>query len=276
MTEATRRHWLLGGDAAEALATAWRYRRILRATTLVELQKKFAGSVLGTAWIVLQPLLFLLIYLFLFLVVFRVRFPGMSDLGYGGYVFAGLVPYLALMEALGAGAVSIKQNIHLVRNVIVPIDLIPMRLVLMAMATELVGLAVVIVLLALDGRLSPGIVALPLILLLQLAFLLGLVYLVASFGVVLPDLGHAIGLVMIFLMFISPIGFKVDMLPPSAQPFIWANPVTYMLEAFRSCLIADYGPDWRAIGIFAAMAILVLFAGTAFFRRFKGVIVDYE
>lgn len=271
-----QRHWLAGGDALAAMKIAWDYRRILKATTQVELRKKFAGSILGAAWVVLQPLLFLLIYLFLFLVVFKVRFPGMSDLGYATYVFAGLIPYLMLMEALSTGCVAIKQNMHLVRNVIVPIDLIPIRIVLMAMAAQAVGLVLLIVLLIVDGNLSPWVVALPVVIAFEMALLLGIVYLVASFGVVLPDLGHAIGLIMIFLMFVSPIGFRFDMLPPSARPFVWLNPVTYVLESFRSCLIAGYGPDWWALGIFALMAVLALFAGTAFFRRFKGVIVDYE
>jgi ABC-type polysaccharide/polyol phosphate export permease len=106
--------------------------------------------------------------------------------------------------------------------------------------------------------------------------MLGLVLVVSSLGVVLPDLGYAINLIMIFLMFISPIGFKPEMLPAKVQPLIWLNPVHYMLETFRSSLIAGHGPHWPEIAVFAATAIVSLVLGAAFFRRLKGVIVDFE
>ena len=263
-------------SAAELMRTTARYRHILKATTEIELKKKFAGSVLGGAWVVLHPLLFLAIYLFLFLVVFKVRFPDMSELGYVVYVFAGLVPYLAFMEAMTAGTAAVKQNMHLVRNVIVPIDLIPVRIVLLVTATELVGLGVVVLLLAVDGTLSPWAITLPLVLTLQLAFILGLVCSVAALGVLLPDLGYAINLIMIFLMFISPIGFKVEALHGAAQGLVWLNPVHYMLEIFRSALISGHGPHWGAIVAFTLLAAASLALGAAVFRRFKGVIVDYE
>lgn len=252
------------------------YGRILKATTEVELRKKFAGSTLGSIWLVLHPLMFLLIYLFLFLVVFRVRFPDMSSLGYAIYVFAGLVPYIAMMEATTSGAVVIRQNMHLVRNVIVPIELVPVRCVLMVMAAELVGLALLVILLVVDGTLSWYVTALPLLLALQIAFMLGIVLTVSALGVLLPDIGYGINLVMIFLMFVAPIGFRMDMVPSGARMFVMLNPVTYMLEAFRSCLIVGYGPNWPAIAIFMSLSVLSLVGGAAFFHRFKSVIVDYE
>lgn len=265
-----------GRSLLALLAMIWQYRRILRATTFVELRKKFAGSALGSLWLVLHPLCFLLIYLFLFLVVFKVRFPDMSELGYVVYVFAGLVPFIALMEATTVGAVAIRQNIHLVKNVIVPIELIPVRTVLMVLAAEGVGLAVIVVLLLIDGSLSANVIWLPVVVVLQLAFMLGLVLLLAALGVMMPDLGYATNLVMIFLMFVTPIGFRPEALPAAAQPLVWLNPVYYLIDSFRSSLIAGYGPNWTAVGIFAVLSIASAICGAAFFRRFKSVIVDYE
>ena len=102
-------------------------RRVLVATTRVELEKRYSGSLLGRAWIVLYPVLWLSIYLFLYIVVFKVRYPSFSTLDYVVYIFSGLVPYIALMEAVTAGVVSVKQNLHLVRNIILPVEMIPAR-----------------------------------------------------------------------------------------------------------------------------------------------------
>src|SRR4029077_16386210 len=104
-----------------------RYRRLLTAITRVELAKRHAGSVLGFSWVVLQPALLLSVYLFVYMGVLRMRFEGFSRFDSVLYVFCGLVPYLGFMEALTTGGLSIKQNIHLVKNVMLPIELIPVR-----------------------------------------------------------------------------------------------------------------------------------------------------
>jgi lipopolysaccharide transport system permease protein len=111
----------LSTASRDMLGLIYRYRRLLVSITRVELAKRHAGSLLGIAWVVLQPALLLCVYLFVYMVVLRLRFEGFSRLDYVLYVFCGLVPYLGFMEALTTGALSIKQNIHLVKNVMLPI-----------------------------------------------------------------------------------------------------------------------------------------------------------
>jgi len=72
----------------------YKYRRLLVSITRVELAKRYAGSALGMAWVVLQPALLLSVYLFVYMVVLGMRFEGFSRLDYVLYVFCGLVPYL--------------------------------------------------------------------------------------------------------------------------------------------------------------------------------------
>ena len=69
-------------------------------------------------------------------------------------MFCGLVPYLGFMEALTTGAMSIKQNIHLVKNVMLPIELIPIRSVLVGMASQFVSIGLVLMLVAADQSLT--------------------------------------------------------------------------------------------------------------------------
>jgi lipopolysaccharide transport system permease protein len=227
-------------------------------------------------WVVLYPALLLGIYLFVYLVVFRVRFPGYSEMDYVIYVFAGLAPYLGFMEALTAGAVSIKQNMHLVRNVMLPIELIPVRAVLAALATEMVALAVVIALAAINDALSPNVVWLPVAIALQVVFLVGLVLILASLAVALPDVTYFVNLAVLMLMFLSPIGFKPDMVPAGFAAIVYLNPIHYMTDAFRMSILASQPFNLASLTIYAVISVATFAAGAAFFRRFKGVLVDYE
>lgn len=253
-----------------------RYRKVLSAVTMVELSKKYSGSVFGQAWLVLYPLLLLSIYLFVYLVIFKMRFPGFSELDYTIYVFTGLIPYIGMSEALTSGAVSIRQNIHLVKNVMLPIDLIPVRAVLISLVGQGVSILLVLALVIWNGTLSYQIALLPVVVFLQMLFLIGCVLILSALVVALPDIANFVNLGMLLLMFISPIGFKPEMVPPGFQPIIFLNPVHYMTDAFRMAMLSDHMLDWQSIGIYVGMCIVVFALGCAFFRRFKNVLVDYE
>jgi len=263
-------------SALELLRTMTRYRRILAAVTRVEFAKRYAGSAFGMTWVVLYPLLLLGIYLFVYLVVFKMRFPGYSEMDYVLYVFAGLIPYMGFMESLTAGAVSIKQNIHLVRNVMLPIELVPVRTVAVALASEVVALLLILVLAAANGTLSLNVVWLPAVIALQVLFMLGLVLIVAALAVALPDISYFVNLSVLLLMFVSPIGFKPDMVPASFWPMIYLNPIYYMVDAFRMSLLQTQPMNMPVLGTFVVMSVGTFAVGAAFFRRFKGVLVDYE
>jgi lipopolysaccharide transport system permease protein len=266
-----------GGLAAASLVrVAWENRRVLAAVTGVELEKRHAGSVLGRAWLVLHPLLLLSIYLFVYSVVFRMRLPGYSGLDYALFVFCGLVPYIGLSEALGAGSVCLKQNMHLVKNVMLPIELVPIRSVIASLATQMVGLALLIALLAAAGHASWKLALLPAVVALQVLMLVGVVLVLSSVAVALTDVSYFVNLALLLLLFVSPIGFTRDMVPAPFGLLVDANPVTYLVEAYRWVLLAGHPPDAVPLAVFVALALGCYAAGAAFFARFKGILVDYE
>jgi lipopolysaccharide transport system permease protein len=253
------------------------HRRLLFSTTRVEFQRRYAGSALGITWAVVNPLLFLAMYMFLYLIVFKARLPGLSPLGYVVLVFSGLVPFLASMEVSSVATASLKQNMHLIKNVIMPIDLIPVRTVMMAMLTQSVGLFVLLCLAALDHDLAlRTILMLPLALAIEFCFLLGFALIYAPLGVLIPDINHFIGTLMLFLMFISPIAFDASIVPPQLHFVMFFNPAYYMIETFRVAILAHRAVDWRIVAIFAACALAVLLLGATLMRRFKSVVIDYE
>lgn len=255
---------------------AWDNRRVLVAVTGVELEKRYAGSALGRAWLLLHPLILLSIYLFVYSVVFRMQLPGYSGLDYALFVFCGLIPYIGLSEALGAGCVCLKQNMHLVKNVMLPIELVPIRSVIASLATQMVGLVLLLALLAATGHASWKLALLPAVVILQLLMLVGLVLVLSSVAVALTDVTYFVNLLVLLLLFISPIGFTRDMVPAPFGVLVDLNPVTYLVEAYRWVLLAGHAPKAVPLSVFALLALGCYAAGAAFFERFKGVLVDYE
>jgi lipopolysaccharide transport system permease protein len=262
--------------ARDVVAMLYRHRRVLVATTRVEVRKRYAGSALGLIWVGLYPVLLLSVYLFIFLVLFSTRLPGYTEMDYVLYVFAGLIPYMGLSEAVQAGTQSIKQNLHLVKNVMLPIELVPVRAVAAALVGQSVSLCVLVVLAAFNGTLSPAMVLLPLVFLLQFLMLVGIVFVLSAVAMVVQDVSYLVSITLMLLMFLSPIGFRADMLPPSYGIIVWANPVAYLCDAYRAVLLTNYPFSATSSAVFIGLAIVFFVLGAAFFSRFKGALVDHE
>lgn len=266
----------VGNGSIKMLNILYRYRHLLVSITRVEVTKRHAGSVLGMAWVVLQPALLLSVYLFVFMVVFQMRFQGFSQFEYVLYVFCGLVPYLGFMEALTTGALSIKQNIHLVKNVMLPIELIPVRSVLVGMTSQFVCIGLVLALVVAGNALSWRVVLLPAVVILQLMWLVGLTWIVSSLTVALPDMSYFVNLAVFLLSYLSPIGYKPEMVPPGFGFIIYLNPIYYLTEMYRGSILSGQWPSSQVTVIYVVMCLVTFAMGAAFFERFKGVLTDYE
>jgi lipopolysaccharide transport system permease protein len=180
------------------------------------------------------------------------------------------------MEALTTGALSIKQNMHLVKNVMLPIELIPVRSVLVGMASQFVSIGLVLVLLAGDRALTWHVLWLPVVVVLQVLWLVGLTWILSSITVALPDVTYFVNLFVFLLMFVSPIGFKPEMVPPSVQFVIFLNPIYYMTEMYRTSMLYGQWPRPAVAIIYTVMCLGTFALGSLFFQRFRGVLTDYE
>ena len=266
----------LAFDSSKMLGIIYRYRHLLASITRVELAKRHAGSVLGMAWVVLQPGLLLSVYLFIYMVVFPVKLQNFSEFDFVLYVFCGLVPYLGFMEALTTGALSVKQNIHLVKNVMLPIELIPVRAVLVGMASQFVTIGFVLLLVTGNRSLSWHVLWLPAVVLLQMMWLVGLTWILSSITVALPDVTYFVNLFVFMLMFLSPIGYRPEAVPLKFRWVIQFNPIYYLTEIYRDSMINGRFPRPAVLAVYGAMCLGTFALGSAFFERFKGVLADYE
>lgn len=252
------------------------HKRSLYTTTKFELKKRYAGSFLGKVWVGLYPLLFLSVYLFIYFVVFKVAYPELNQIETIIYIFSGLVPYITFMESINGGSAVMKQNLHLVKNLILPVEMIPSRVVLMSMITQFVGLAMIMALCAMNFSISAKLLILPIALVIEFFFILGLVLIVAPLGLMIPDLGYFISLFTFLLMFVSPIGFMTTMLAGKLKLMVIGNPIYYLIQPFRMAFLPNVAINWGQIGIAAVLALTFFIIGSKIFVRFKEFAAEYE
>lgn len=266
----------IAGETSGILANLRRCWRVLWALTLIECRRKYAGSILGVLWYPLYSALLLGSYCFVYLVVFRVRYRELGTYDFVLFVFSALIPYLGFSEAVASGLGSVKANLALLRNAVFPIEFVPVKQVLAALAglfSSLVLLEVMILPTAYRGW---HVFYLPVPLLSLLLFSVAIVWVLSAVAVVVPDVAHIVNIALLMLMFLSPIGYSVDMVPERVRPLIYLNPLSYLIDGFRFALIGVRSSPLWVDTIFLLASLTAAALGGSFFRRMSPVFSDYE
>jgi lipopolysaccharide transport system permease protein len=251
------------------------HRRQLWRSTRTEIRARYAGSLLGAAWIVLAPVLLLAIYGVVYLAIYGIKTEDLSSTEYMLYIFAGLVPYLTTAEALTQGANSIATNRSLLMNTVFPIDLAPVRAVLTALPIALAGLAIVLIGAAAAGTLHWTAALLPVVLALQVLALIGVNWFLSLVAVVVRDVLYILTVVLVMLLVLSPIAYTPSMVPSGWKFVIAINPFAWFVLAYQKILILGTVPSGLLWAGLAAAGIGLFVAGDRFFSWAKRVAMDY-
>lgn len=249
----------------------WLLLRISRS----EIRTRFAGSLLGAGWAIITPVLMLMIYAVVYLFVLKIQVPGMTSAGYVVLIFTGLVPFLMTSEALSNGVSSVVANRAVLANTVFPIDLVPVKSVVLAQVMMITGLVVVLIAATFLGQLRMTALLLPVIWLLHVLFLIGVLWILSLINIVFRDLQNFIGVVLMLLMIASPIAYTPDMVPAAMKAIITLNPIAYYIIAYQDVVVFGKVPELKLWLSLISMSLLAFVGGGYFFVRAKRSLIDY-
>jgi lipopolysaccharide transport system permease protein len=250
------------------------HRRTIEAFVRRDIQSRYVASVMGGSWAIIQPLVLLALYTFVFSHVLRVRLGGSGTTGFALYLFCGMLPWLAFAEGVTRSASVILEQAPLIRKVVFPSEILPAYVVVSALVTEGVGLAILLAAVALSQGLGWTLAALPVVVALQLLFTLGVAWLLASLNVFLRDIGQGLGLVMTLWMFLTPIFYPPEMIPARFRWLLELNPLYHVVQAYRDLVLDQRLPAPAQIAFLAVVALATFVLGYGVFRRSKHAFVD--
>jgi lipopolysaccharide transport system permease protein len=259
-----------------SLRTLSLYRHRVLEGVIHDVRQRYIGSVFGSLWAVLYPLLQLSIYAVLYTMIFKVRPPGLTEFGYVVLVFSGLVPLMAFSEALLAATSSLSTNKNLLLNTVFPADLIPLRAALAAQVTSLIALGITLVAGFALGRTSwQAVLLVPIFWVLLLMFTMGVGWIFSLLALVARDIQYGLGLVTMLLFVLSPFAYTPEMVPAALKPIIYLNPLSYFVLTFQQLICYGTWPDPIAAGGAVVLALGSFFLGFTVFQRAKYVFFDY-
>ena len=256
----------------------WSHRALVWHLTRREVEGRYRGSFLGLFWSFLHPLVLLALYTFVAGVIFRARWPespggGLAD--FALVLFCGLVVFNLLSECATRAAGLIVAVPNFVKKVAFPLEVLPLSVLGSALFHGSLGLGVLLVLcLWTRGSLPWTVVLLPVMALPLVLFSLGLSWLLASLGVFLRDLALVVPLLLQVLFFATPIIYPAESVPERLRPLLSLNPVTWVVESFRSAIFRGMPPDTTALLAWTLAAALAMMAGYAWFMKTKKGFAD--
>lgn len=223
----------------------------------------YKRSVLGILWTLINPLLQLLVYVFVFESIIKLDIPDFPS-----YVFTGLLAWQWFQSSMLHSTGAIINSRPLIRQPGFPVSILPPVVVMTGLVHFLIALPVLIGVLAIDGiPISPTMLWVPVLQVLQFLLMISLSYFLAGLNVAFRDTQHTLGVVLQLLFFLTPVLYTADRVPAEYHSMYFMNPMVHIVTAYRQVLIAGEQPDWLPLSIIAASAVVLLPIGYRIFMK---------
>jgi lipopolysaccharide transport system permease protein len=258
------------------LKLAWEHRYLVGSFVANDIRYRYTGGSIGLFWTVVNPLVELVTYTFVFNILLGVTFSaGEGTLHYSLFLFCGMVCWFSLAEGLTRATHSITDNAHLIKKVNFPAAVLPAHVVLSAGVNQFMRMIILALgVIFLGNGLSAHVLLVPAFMVVQAGFVLGLGFLAATAQVYFRDTGHWVNAVLPAWMFVSPIFYPPDAYPRKFQLLLQVNPVAHLVGVYQELILNQRFPDTRQILLTVIWSGLVLIVGYSVFAHHRRNFAD--
>lgn len=234
-----------------------------------DLKERYVGSIIGFYWSVINPLILLGIYTFVFTVIFKVRFSDGGSIGHAAlYIFCAMIPWMAFSDSVNRSASVLIDHGNLIKKVMFPSKILPMYIAVSHFVNLGIGLVILFIAIAAAGLpVSWPVLLLPVYLAGQMILTLGFCWLASAINVFFRDMAQIIAQLLTIWMYLTPIFYSLQIIPERYRPAAYLNPMTHLVEGYRAILLDGKWPDWWGLLIFYLFSCLIFAAGYFFFTR---------
>lgn len=256
-----------------AMADLWRVREVVRSLAEREFRVRYKQAILGVAWALLTPLALMVIFSLLFSRVARVD---TGDVPYAVFAYIALVPWTFFSVAVLQAGMSLLVNAPLIQKVSFPREVFPVGSVVVAGIDALIAVIPLTLLMVLTATVpQPTSVWVPLLFLIQLAFVLGVSLALSAVIVFFRDLRHGLPLILQLGLFATPVAYGIEAVPERYRLLYAAlNPLGPVIDGYRRTILFGQGPAWGQTAVASASAVLVFLGGYLLFKRLEGTLAD--
>ena len=250
----------------------WQYRDLFYFLVWRDIKTRYAQSVLGVGWAIIQPLFNMIVFTIVFGNLAKVSSDGVP---YAIFSYTALVPWAYFSSSLTGATGSLVASKNLITKVYFPRLVVPLAPVLGKLIDFSIALLILFGMMLWFG-ISPTIwtLSLPLLILLMMLTAAGLGMWLTALSVQYRDINYAMSFFIQLLMYAAPVVYPASSVPEQYRLLYALNPMVGVIEGFRSALLNTNPMPWADIGIGAIMAILIFISGILYFRRMERIFAD--
>jgi lipopolysaccharide transport system permease protein len=263
-----------GINPLKMFGNLWQRRTLLGQLVKRDVLLRYRGAVFGVLWIFLSPLLMLGIFAFVFGHIFQARWPQQQQgIPFWLLLYVGLISFNLFAETVSRSTSAVRGYPSFVKKIIFPLEILPVVPLGAALVHASFNFIILTAALAWLGQLHITLLLFPLLLAPLILFALGLSWFLAAWGVFIKDMTQIVPLLVQMLLFMSPVFYPVQAVPPALQPLYLHNPLGTVIECCRSA-IAGQPPAWPAWGWVLALSLFVCVLGHVFFQHSREEFAD--
>ncbi|MDH4179891.1 MAG: ABC transporter permease [Armatimonadota bacterium] len=256
-----RRPTTLGGHLAQLCA----YRELLRSLALKEVRVRYKQSVLGAGWAVLQPFALMVVFTAVFSRFLHVKSEGVP---YPVFSYTALVPWTFFAASLSFAVPSIVGNMSLVTKIYFPREVFPLAAIGACFVDFCIAATIVAALIAwYKVHVAWTLLLVPILIILQAMVAIGVCLIASAINVFFRDIRFIIPLATQVWMYVSPVVYPLNEVPERFRPYYMLNPMAGIIDGYRRVVLHGQLPDFGALGVTAAVSLVLLVGGYAFFKR---------
>lgn len=239
--------------------------------------ERHKGQVLGGIWAFFHPMLMISIYLVIFKYVFQIKFPESSGikLDYTLYLLSGLVPWLAMVDNLAKAPHVLTSNASVIKQIHIPVEVFSMASGLSSLFYMAVYMALMILFSVYSfGGVNASLLLLPVVMLLNSMFLLGLTFILAPLSAYFKDLKELIQAFLLINMYMMPTIYPPGFAPPLMEKLLYLNPFSYFIWAYQDVFSFGFIRSYPVWGGMVAISVITFFVGLRFQSKIREMIAD--
>lgn len=256
--------------------TLWNYRGFIFGSVKREFQGKYRNSLLGAAWLIINPLAMIFVYTVIFSQLMHSKLPGVEGgFGYSVYLCAGSLAWGLFSEIVGRCQNVFLDNANLLKKVNFPRITLPVILILNAGINFTIIFTLFLLFLLFAG-LWPGwaIVAVVPLLLIQLLLGVGLGVILGVLNVFFRDVGNFFGIFLQFWFWFTPIVYPSSILPEQVKSIMLINPMYSLVSAYQGVFTNNQWPNWVSLFYPSLLALMLCLFSLRLFRLHAAEMVD--
>lgn len=264
-------------SALAELRELWLARSLLWSFVQNDLRVRYVGSSIGFFWTVVNPILELVTYTFVFNVLLSVKFHPTQNTGdYVLFLFCGMVAWNAFADGITRATTTITNHAHLIRKLNFPAIVLPAHVVLSAVVNQgfrLLILSLGCILIG-DG-LTWHLLLVPIFVVVQAAFTLGAGLLLATFNVYFRDMGHWVNAALMIGMFVTPVFYPASAYPRRFVLLLYPNPMAQLIGIYQGLMLNHHIPEAVSSLVYAVLcAAISLLLGASVFAHHRRKFAD--